>query len=249
MNHQNIYESIIKKAQSQNRVKLRKNQEDYIYYDDHHILPKCLNGTNERENLVLLTAKEHYVCHKLLTYIYHENRKIACAFHKMSFSKRYGTIISSRDYEYARKLLSIIPVSVETCKKLSKVGKGRPSSKKGKSFDQLFSELYGEEVGLQKSVELKQKIRENSKDRKCSKETIEKHKTHIPWNKGKKDCFSKETLEKMSKSHLGIKCHDEEFKKHLGINNVLYKTGTTHSSQTKEKMRMSQQKRREREKL
>ena len=37
----------------------------------------------------------------------------------MTFDKRGNPNISSRDYAYARKLLSIIPVSEETRKKLS----------------------------------------------------------------------------------------------------------------------------------
>lgn len=66
MNHQNIYNSIIENAKSKNRIKLKKNNINYVYYETHHILPKCLNGSNDKDNLVLLTAKEHYICHKLL---------------------------------------------------------------------------------------------------------------------------------------------------------------------------------------
>lgn len=32
----------------------------------HHIIPKCLGGTNNSDNLVTLTYKEHRVCHCLL---------------------------------------------------------------------------------------------------------------------------------------------------------------------------------------
>ena len=36
------------------------------YYEKHHIIPHSLNGSDEKKNLVLLTAKEHYLCHWLL---------------------------------------------------------------------------------------------------------------------------------------------------------------------------------------
>lgn len=36
-------------------------------YEKHHIVPKCLKGTNDPSNLVKLTPKEHFVCHVLLT--------------------------------------------------------------------------------------------------------------------------------------------------------------------------------------
>lgn len=37
------------------------------YTERHHIVPVSLGGTNDAANLVILSAREHYVCHKLLT--------------------------------------------------------------------------------------------------------------------------------------------------------------------------------------
>lgn len=37
------------------------------YTESHHIVPKSLGGTNNKDNLVRLTAREHYICHLLLT--------------------------------------------------------------------------------------------------------------------------------------------------------------------------------------
>jgi len=54
----------------------------------------------------------------------------------MSFSKKYGNIVSSRDYEYARKLISSTPITEETRKKLSIALMGRPFSKKGISLSE-----------------------------------------------------------------------------------------------------------------
>ena len=54
-----IYYKIIDRARSQNRTKSDGMQ-------SHHILPKCLGGTDDPNNLVLLTYKEHRVCHCLL---------------------------------------------------------------------------------------------------------------------------------------------------------------------------------------
>jgi hypothetical protein len=122
MNYLKIYNEIIKEAQNKNRIKLKKINENYVYYECHHIIPKCLGGTNIKENLVLLTAKEHFICHKLLTYIYKGNRKIALAFHKMSYGIHKNKYhLSSRDYEYARLLISTIPISDETKEKLKNI--------------------------------------------------------------------------------------------------------------------------------
>ena len=56
MDHQKIYDNIILNAKFQNRIKHRE-----IYYEEHHIVPKCLGGEEEKENKVLLTAREHFV--------------------------------------------------------------------------------------------------------------------------------------------------------------------------------------------
>jgi hypothetical protein len=57
------YFSIIDKAVSENRIK-RKG--DGSNFERHHIIPRCLGGTNDRGNLVVLTYKEHFLCHWLL---------------------------------------------------------------------------------------------------------------------------------------------------------------------------------------
>lgn len=125
MNHQKVYDAIIAKAKSENRIKLKKTDVNYVYYERHHILPKCLNGSNEPENLVLLTAKEHYICHKLLASIFKENKKLAHAFFRMTWDKKGHYNITSRDYEYAKWLISNIPVSNETRQRMrqSQIGK------------------------------------------------------------------------------------------------------------------------------
>lgn len=119
MQHQKVYNEIIEKAKVENRIKesyyKRKTNKNLPYYEEHHIIPRCMNGTDDKENLVLLTAKEHFVCHKLLTYIYPHNSKIACAFHFMVYcrndkAKEYK--MSSRNYAYARELISISRRSV-----------------------------------------------------------------------------------------------------------------------------------------
>ena len=37
------------------------------YYEKHHIIPKSLGGSNNTDNLVNLSAREHFICHWLLT--------------------------------------------------------------------------------------------------------------------------------------------------------------------------------------
>jgi len=53
MNHRKIYFNLIEKCVAKNRYKLKKSNPDYVYYENHHIIPKCVGGSNESDNLVL----------------------------------------------------------------------------------------------------------------------------------------------------------------------------------------------------
>ena len=66
------YYSIVYKAKNQLRKKLNRNNSLFVYYEKHHILPVSIYPEYKNlrlwpGNAVLLTAKEHFVCHKLLT--------------------------------------------------------------------------------------------------------------------------------------------------------------------------------------
>ena len=90
-----------------NRAKARELKE---YKEKHHIVPKSLGGNNSSENLVELTAREHFICHRLLTKMTTgtAKKKMWLAVSKMlSFSsthQRYQP--ASRIYEYTRVQVS-----------------------------------------------------------------------------------------------------------------------------------------------
>jgi hypothetical protein len=68
----------------------------------HHIIPKCLNGGDESNNLVKLTYREHYIVHALLTKM-HSSPKLITAFWGMSFMNE-TKYYNSRLYEYSKRL-------------------------------------------------------------------------------------------------------------------------------------------------
>jgi hypothetical protein len=96
--HTVIYLSIVTRAQSEQRKKRGS-----VYYESHHIIPKSLGGSNDSSNLVLLTAREHYLCHRLLTRMTTGKAKaqMCAAFKFMVFGpntrqKRYPTAAQYR---------------------------------------------------------------------------------------------------------------------------------------------------------
>jgi hypothetical protein len=93
----------------QNLIATRKRRQlqEGEYYERHHIIPKCMNGNNDKNNLVVLTAKEHYIAHWLLVKIYPENWKLKFAFYKMSkTNSKQSRIISSSQYQRSKKYYS-----------------------------------------------------------------------------------------------------------------------------------------------
>jgi hypothetical protein len=79
------------------------------YTEKHHIIPKCLGGDNSSTNLVHLTAREHFVCHRMLTKMVDTSVKhklVFAAWQQSRPSKHKDVKISSRTYETLRKQLS-----------------------------------------------------------------------------------------------------------------------------------------------
>lgn len=99
MNYNKLYNSIIDKAKERGGVD--------GYSETHHIKPKCMGGTNEKSNLVNLTAREHFIAHWLL-YKIHKTKSLAYAWHLMHFSneKYKGKRYNSHSYQYTRNALS-----------------------------------------------------------------------------------------------------------------------------------------------
>lgn len=64
------------------------------YRERHHVLPRCMGGTDAKDNLVELTPEEHYVAHQLLVKLYpsHEGLSYAavCMAQKASGRRAYG---------------------------------------------------------------------------------------------------------------------------------------------------------------
>lgn len=94
MNYQRIYDQIIKRA------KIRQIEG---YIEKHHITPRCIEGSDDKNNIVQLTAREHFICHMLLCEMYPNEPKLKHALFLMSIGKQKAKNkhykISGRTYE------------------------------------------------------------------------------------------------------------------------------------------------------
>jgi len=112
-----LYESI-------NIVMFKENKYTKIYYqlidraidrtidgytETHHIIPKSLGGSNDITNLIVLTAREHFICHLLLTKMVEDELKhkmVYAAWQQSRPSMNKSLKITNRIYEMLRKELS-----------------------------------------------------------------------------------------------------------------------------------------------
>ena len=96
-----IYFKITDKAKNRDK----KND---VYYEKHHIIPKSLGGSSNKKNLVYLTSREHFICHRLLVKFTEGLDKKKMAFALSSFCRNnpyQKRILTSQQYEAIRKEL------------------------------------------------------------------------------------------------------------------------------------------------
>lgn len=95
------YFQIIESARNQSRTKAKGD-----YFEKHHVIPKSLGGSNASDNLVLLSFKEHFICHRLLC-------KMTSGFPKRKMQHAVATMvrkscdqhrnITARHFEIAKR--------------------------------------------------------------------------------------------------------------------------------------------------
>jgi len=68
------------------------------YTEKHHVIPKSLGGNNSSNNLVVLTAREHFICHQLLTKMVQgvPRQKMCYALHAMSYLRAKSRYVNSK---------------------------------------------------------------------------------------------------------------------------------------------------------
>ncbi|HMS90605.1 MAG TPA: NUMOD3 domain-containing DNA-binding protein [Candidatus Absconditabacterales bacterium] len=247
MNYQKIYDQIIDRAQKENR---RKSKE--VYFERHHIIPKCLGGSNEKSNLVLLTAREHFLCHWILYRLHPTNSKLLFAFKMMcdvqNRERMNRFVPSSRIVAEAREafstLIRTLPKTEETKQKISKANLGRiwteearknhkegvKGCKKPTRTPEHLSKISEALKGKKKkpfSEEHKRKISETlSKKQKTSVHLLRISEAL----KGRE--LTEETKQKIREKNTGKK-HTEETKQKMREKN----TGKKHTEETKQKMK------------
>jgi 5-methylcytosine-specific restriction endonuclease McrA len=143
------------------------------YTETHHIQPRSLGGSDTIDNLVELTAREHFICHWLLTKITtgEDKAKMIYALNGMKrsnkFAQRYETKITARVYESLKKEFSAVHSATMKGRKPWNVGipiteeqreKNRKSATGKKRSAEAIAKTVAKQTGQKRSQETKDKI-------------------------------------------------------------------------------------------
>jgi hypothetical protein len=195
------------------------------YYETHHIVPRSIGGNDSADNLVNLTAREHYICHALLPRMLTgaNKQKMLFAYNMMCICKSGN---QNRDYKINSKIFEAYKTqrkhTDETKIKLSQSHKGlkqtaetiekRVSKFRGKESKIKGKKTHSDESKLKiaNAVKLRYKLMSAEERSELAKTTFSSPES---WTAKRKDKISKkltgivrseETRNKMSQSKKTI---------------------------------------------
>lgn len=212
------------------------------YTETHHIVPRCLGGADDQSNLIVLTAKQHFVCHLLLTkMVRSSSQKKKLVFAAMAMCKQVSSVqdrykVTSTVYEQLRKQVSKTqysvsktPVSCIFCKKeLEILGFRRWHGEKCS----VLTGIPNTNKGALRTDETKKKLALRAKNRKQQKcEHCGVKSTPINYHNYHGDNC------KVVNKGLTVKQHSNETKEKISKSLKGLTKGYTRSEETKLKMK------------
>lgn len=157
--YKNWYNSIITKA---------KTRVNSGYTETHHIIPRSLGGDNSKDNLVELSAREHFICHILLTkfIIGDDKYKMINAVMMMKSSNKFqNRYINSRLYENVKVLFAIYQKENMTGEGNHFYGRTHSKETKLKMSESkkklLESSWINPHIGMKRSIDCKLKMKKS----------------------------------------------------------------------------------------
>ncbi len=142
MNYEKIYNRLIQSA-------FGRLREDYEYLERHHITPLCIGGVDDDSNIVLLTAREHFVAHQLLTKIHPDTPSLIYAAHRMTlFAEHQRDRSKNRMYSWLKNRLYA----------------AQSAKLKGKSWEEIY--------GAAKAHDMKERLAESKRGKTHSAQHI-----------------------------------------------------------------------------
>ena len=199
------------------------------YHETHHIVPKCMGGSNDKENLIDLFVREHFEAHRLLALENPENDGLVHAWWMMAHTNHANQRdyeITAEEYEEAR---------IAASEKISKANKGRFAGENNYFYGKHFIGEQHPMYGHKHSKESREKMSIALKGKFSGDMNPNYGKTgELSPNYGR--TYSEESKKKMSEAQRGHRVTNDTKEK------IRKKAiGRSHSEDTKRKMRKDRQ--------
>jgi hypothetical protein len=180
-------------------IERARDRELQEYAERHHVVPRCLGGKDDPDNIVRLTPEEHYVAHQLLIKLHPESRGLVFAASQMAGrpgNKLYGWV--RRKLAAARRGTRQSP---EHIRKLAAVRRGRKLSAEHKA--KIAATLNG----TARSAETRRIMSAAAQKRGVSQTT---RAAAVAWLTGRsRGPLTEDTKQKIGEANRGRK-HSEE---------------------------------------
>jgi group I intron endonuclease len=207
------------------------------YHERHHIVPKCMGGSDDEENLIDLFAREHFEAHRLLALENQENDKLIYAWWAMSHLKdknQKRAEISAEEYEEAKQQYSKI-------RSQKVIGENNPMfgiSPKERMDEDTYLQWKENIIKSTNSDEFKTQARDRNIGKKYTDDVNKKKGRSGPDHHLYGKHQSEETKQKLREANTG-KVQSEETRKKIsaatsGENNPFY--GRTHTEESRKKI-------------
>lgn len=158
----------------ESRKLMTRKKGDGLYYERHHAIPKWLGGADTKDNLVLLTAREHFIAH-LLLWKFYRDRPSALALHKMTKSNNSNQDRKFTSVQFEKARMAFVETQIGDKNWTSINGspnKGKPSTNKGKKLGKR--EWVSGENNPAKRLDIRLKISQSLKGIKKTQEHMQK---------------------------------------------------------------------------
>lgn len=123
-----------------------------MYKEKHHIIPRCLGGSDESTNLIALTPEKHLLAHYILAKLFPDNWGLQFAFYCMANTREVELTDKMMEFYGEKKREAAIVASLRMSKRVGKLN--HQYGKRG-----ILSPNYGRKLTKEQKEEISERFK------------------------------------------------------------------------------------------
>lgn len=165
MDYRRIYQQLCERGQT-------RQKQPEVFYERHHIKPRSFGGRKTKDNLTVLTLREHYIAHLLLVAIYPDSPAMYRALWNMSNVTPKNNAGYERYKPSARTFERIRSEYTKNCGGKNAPNYGKKMSEAHKEILRIANKNQPKRIGWNHTEETKEKVRQKAIGRKASEHSL-----------------------------------------------------------------------------